>query len=171
MVVGGPFLKDNILNDIIDRINITDYDSLMGSAIREAEKAAESEDIPIGCVIVQENRIIARAHNQIELLKDATAHAEMIAITQAESALGDWRLNDCTLVVTKEPCPMCAGAIIQSRIGTVVYGVPAPRDGAAGSAINILINPDLGSSVECIGGIREEECRYLLQNFFRDLRK
>ena len=154
----------------MDSINLTDYDSLMTSAIKEAERAAESEDIPIGCVIIHENRIIARAHNQIELLKDATAHAEMIALTQAESALGDWRLNDCTLVVTKEPCPMCAGAIIHCRIGTVVYGVPAPRDGAAGSAIDILNNPELGSSVNCIGGVREEECRLLLQEFFQRVR-
>ncbi|HDL63764.1 MAG TPA: nucleoside deaminase [Proteobacteria bacterium] len=143
----------------------------MALAIKEAERAAESEDIPIGCVIVHEKRIIARAHNQIELLKDATAHAEMIAITQAESALGDWRLNDCTLVVTKEPCPMCAGAIIHCRIGTVVYGVPAPRDGAAGGAINILNSPELGSSVNCIGGVLEEECRWLIQDFFRKVRK
>jgi len=147
------------------------YDALMALAIKEAERAAESEDIPIGCVIVYENRIIGRAHNQIELLKDATAHAEMIAITQAESAIGDWRLNDCTLVVTKEPCPMCAGAILLSRIGAVVYGVPAPRDGAAGSAVNILNNPALGSSVDCIGGILEEECRWLLQDFFQRVRK
>ncbi len=107
----------------------------MAQAIREAKKAAESDDIPIGCVIVHANRIIGRAHNQIELLKDATAHAEMIAITQAENYIGDWRLNDAVLFITKEPCPMCAGAILQSRIGTVFYGTPAPRDGAAGSAI------------------------------------
>jgi tRNA(adenine34) deaminase len=159
------------LNDIIENINVIDYNSLMAYAIREAGRAAESEDIPIGCVIIYEGRIIARAHNQIELLKDATAHAEMIAITQAESALGDWRLNDCTLVVTKEPCSMCAGAIILSRISTVVFGTPAPRDGAAGSVIDILNNPALGSSVTCFGGVREDECRDLLQVFFRDIRK
>jgi tRNA(adenine34) deaminase len=152
-------------------IDSIDYDSLMALAIKEAERSSESEDIPIGCIIVHENRIIGRAHNQIELLKDATAHAEMIAITQAESELGDWRLNDCTLIVTKEPCPMCAGAILLSRIGMVVYGVPAPRDGAVGSAINILNNPALGSSVKCIGGVLEEECRWLLQDFFQRVRK
>ena len=142
----------------------------MAQAIKEAKKAAGSDDIPIGCVIAHENRIIGRAHNQIELLKDATAHAEMIAITQAESYIGDWRLNEAVLFVTKEPCPMCAGAILQSRIGTVIYGVPAPRDGAAGSAIDILNNPALGSSVNCIGGVLEEECRWLLQEFFRRVR-
>jgi len=158
------------MSDLASQDNV-DYDALMALAIKEAERAAESEDIPIGCVIIHQNRIIGRAHNQIELLKDATAHAEMIAITQAESALGDWRLNDCTLIVTKEPCPMCAGAILLSRIGMVVYGVPAPRDGAAGSAINILNNPALGSSVKCIGGVLEEECRWLLQDFFQRVRK
>lgn len=147
------------------------YDAWMGRAIREARKAEESEDIPVGCVIVFENRIIARAHNQIELLRDATAHAEMIAITQAEEYIGDWRLNGAILVVTKEPCPMCAGAILQSRISTVVFGTPAPRDGSAGSAIDLLNNPALGSVVDCIGGVRKEECLALLQDFFRKLRK
>ena len=142
----------------------------MAQAIREAKKAAESDDIPIGCVIVHANRIIGRAHNQIELLKDATAHAEMIAITQAENYIGDWRLNDAVLFITKEPCPMCAGAILQSRIGTVFYGTPAPRDGAAGSAINLLNCTALGSSVECIGGVKEKECRDLLQEFFKRIR-
>ena len=146
------------------------YDSWMGQAIREAVKAEESEDIPVGCVIIYENRIIARAHNQIELLKDATAHAEMIAITQAEEYIGDWRLNGATLVATKEPCPMCSGAILQSRISTLVYGTPAPRDGAAGSAIDLLNNPALGSVVTCIGGVRKEECLTLLQDFFKNLR-
>lgn len=145
-------------------------DSWMGQAIREASRAEESGDIPVGCVIVLENRIIARAHNQVELLRDATAHAEMIAITQAEEYIGDWRLNGAALVVTKEPCPMCAGAILQSRISTVVYGTPAPRDGAAGSAIDLLNNPALGSSVNCIGGVRSEECLALLQDFFKNLR-
>jgi tRNA(adenine34) deaminase len=143
----------------------------MAQAIKEARKAAESDDIPIGCVIVHANKIIGRAHNQIELLKDATAHAEMIAITQAESYIGDWRLNEAVLFVTKEPCPMCAGAILQSRIGMVIYGAAAPRDGAAGGAINLLNNAELGSSVECIGGVREEECRWLLQDFFQTIRK
>jgi len=142
----------------------------MAQAIKEAKKAAESDDIPIGCVIVHRNRIIGRAHNQIELLKDATAHAEMIAITQAESYIGDWRLNEALLFVTKEPCPMCAGAIIQSRIGTVVYGVAAPRDGSAGGAIDLLNNAALGSSVNCVGGVLEEECRFILQDFFRRIR-
>ncbi|MDP8215484.1 MAG: nucleoside deaminase [Candidatus Euphemobacter frigidus] len=147
------------------------FDFYMEQAIKEAKKADQSDDIPIGCVIVHKKRIIARAHNQVELLKDATAHAEMIAITQAESYLNDWRLNDAVLFVTKEPCPMCAGAILQSRIGTVVYGVSAPRDGAAGSVINLLNSTALGSSVECIGEVKEKKCRDLLQEFFKRIRK
>jgi len=147
-----------------------DYDYYMNEAIREAGKAEESEDVPIGCVIVSGDRIIARAHNQVELLKDATAHAEMIALTQAESYQEDWRLNDAVLFVTKEPCPMCAGAILQSRIKKVVYGAPAPLDGAAGTVIDLLRNAELGSNVECIGGIKEEECRKLLRDFFKKVR-
>ena len=142
----------------------------MGEALKEAEKAAEEGEIPVGAVIVYSNRVIGRAHNQVELLKDATAHAEMIAITQAASRRDDWRLEDAALYVTKEPCPMCAGAILLCRLGKVVYGAPAPRDGAAGTVIDILNNENLDRSVEVIGGIREEECRILLQKFFQKLR-
>ena len=142
----------------------------MGEAIREARKAEKAGEIPVGCVIVAGKRIIGRAHNQIEMLKDATAHAEMIAITQAESALNDWRLKEAVLYVTKEPCPMCAGAILQTRIKKVIFGTRAPRDGAAGSAVNLLNDRRLGSSVECVGGVREEECRALLKDFFASLR-
>ncbi len=147
-----------------------DYDYYMGEAIKAAVLAEESGDIPIGCVIVDGERIIARAHNQVELLKDATAHAEMIALTQAQEYRGDWRLNDMTLFVTKEPCPMCAGALRQTRMGKVVFGAYAPLDGAAGSVINILDNPDLGGKIESLGGVREEECRSLLQDFFKKVR-
>ena len=148
-----------------------DYDYYMAEAIKEAGKAEESGDVPIGCVIVSGNRIIGRAHNQVELLKDGTAHAEMIALTQAESYQDDWRLNDAVLFVTKEPCPMCAGAILQTRVKKVVFGAYAPRDGAAGSVINLFKNDKLGSNVECLGGVKEEECRGLLQNFFLKLRR
>lgn len=147
-----------------------DYEYYLAEAIKEASRAEESGDIPIGCVIVDGKRIIARAHNQVELLKDATAHAEMIALTQAEEYRGDWRLEDLVLFVTKEPCPMCAGAIRQTRIGKVVFGAYAPLDGAAGSVINLLDNPSLGGKIESVGGVKEEECRALLQNFFRRLR-
>ena len=147
-----------------------DYDYYMGEATKEAARAEESGDIPIGCVIVDGDKIVARAHNQVELLRDATAHAEMIALTQAEEYRGDWRLSDMTLFVTKEPCPMCAGAIRQTRIGKVVFGAYAPLDGAAGSVIDILNNPALGGKIESAGGVREEECRALLQDFFKKVR-
>jgi tRNA(adenine34) deaminase len=121
-------------------------------------------------VIVREGRIIARAANQVELLKDATAHAEMLALTQAEGAVGDWRLTDCTLYVTKEPCPMCAGAVVHTRLARVVFGAPDPKGGAAGGALNLLQFPTLNHRCEITSGVRLEECRALLQNFFAEQR-
>src|SRR5712664_1091250 len=118
-------------------------DYFMGEALRQARKAEAQEEVPIGAVIVYQAGIIARAWNQVETLKDATAHAEMLAITQAESALGDWRLSGCTLYATKEPCPMCAGAIVHVRMARVVFGANDPKAGAAGSALNLLQFPTL----------------------------
>src|SRR2546425_11316487 len=106
----------------------------MREALRQAQKAYDTDEVPVGAVIVRAGRIIARASNQVELLKDATAHAEMLALTQAQEAVGDWRLTDCTLYVTKEPCPMCAGAIVHTRLARVVFGASDPKGGAAGSA-------------------------------------
>jgi tRNA(adenine34) deaminase len=120
----------------------------------------------VGAVIVREGRIIARASNQVELLKDATAHAEMLAITQAEQAVGDWRLTDCTLYVTKEPCPMCAGAIVHVRLARVVFGASDSKGGAAGSVLNLLQFPTLNHRCVITAGVREPECRRLLQSFF-----
>src|SRR5213083_856335 len=102
----------------------------MGEALRQAKRAYEAEEVPVGAVVVRAGRVIARAFNQVEMLKDATAHAEMLAITQAEAAVGDWRLNECDLYVTKEPCPMCAGAIVHVRIRRVIFGCADPRGGA-----------------------------------------
>ena len=142
----------------------------MGEALRQAVKAFEAEEVPVGAVVVREGRIIARAFNQVELLKDATAHAEMLAITQAEHAIGDWRLNGCTLYVTKEPCPMCAGAIVHVRFGRVVFGVADPKGGAAGSAMNLLQWPTLNHQCQITAGVREAECRELLRTFFQQQR-
>ncbi len=142
----------------------------MGEALRQAVKAFETGEVPVGAVVVREGRIIARACNQVELLGDATAHAEMLAITQAEEAVGDWRLNDCTLYITKEPCPMCAGAIVHVRFHRVVFGVSDPKAGAAGSAMNLLQFPTLNHQCEITAGVREEECRGLLQTFFAEQR-
>ncbi|MBI5385532.1 MAG: nucleoside deaminase [Verrucomicrobia bacterium] len=139
----------------------------MGEALRQAAKAGAAEEVPVGAVIVRDGRIIARAFNQVELLKDATAHAEMLAITQAEGAVGDWRLTDCTLYVTKEPCPMCAGAIVHVRLARVVFGASDSKGGAAGSIINLLQMPTLNHRSEITVGVREEECRGLLRAFFQ----
>ena len=138
----------------------------MGEALRQAAKAYEAEEVPVGAVVVREGRIIARAFNQVELLKDATAHAEMLAITQAENAVGDWRLNDCTLYVTKEPCPMCAGAIVHVRFGRVVFGAGDAKGGAAGGALNLLQFPGLNHQCAITSGVRADECAGLLKSFF-----
>ena len=142
----------------------------MGEALRQAARAYEAEEVPIGAVVVRNGRIIARAFNQVELLKDATAHAEMLAVTQAEEAAGDWRLTDCTLYVTKEPCPMCAGAVVHVRLARVVYGASDPKGGAAGGIMNLLQHPSLNHRCEITTGVREEECRALLQTFFAEQR-
>ena len=135
-----------------------------------ALESFEKEEVPVGAVIVRGGKIIARASNQVEELKDATAHAEMLALTQAESAVGDWRLTDCTLYVTKEPCPMCAGAVVHTRLARVVFGAGDPKGGAAGGVMNLLQFPTLNHRCEITGGVREAECRALLQKFFSEQR-
>jgi tRNA(adenine34) deaminase len=142
----------------------------MGEALRQAIRAYETGEVPIGAVLACRGRILARAFNQVELLKDATAHAEMLALTQAEQAMGGWRLVDCTLYVTKEPCPMCAGAMVLTRLTRLVYGANDPKSGAAGGALNLLQFPSLNHRCVITGGVREEECRLLLQNFFVEQR-
>ena len=143
----------------------------MGEALRQGVRAYEAGEVPIGAVVVRQGRIIARAYNQVELLKDATAHAEMLALTQAEEAVGDWRLTDCTLYVTKEPCPMCAGAAVHVRMARVVFGASDPKAGAAGSALNLLQFPSLNHRCEITAGVREPDCRRLLQAFFAEQRE
>ena len=139
----------------------------MREALRQARKAYEADEVPIGAVVVREGKIIGRAWNQVEMLKDATAHAEMLAITQAEAAVGDWRLNDCDLYVTKEPCPMCAGALVHVRVRRVIFGCADERGGAAGGVINLLQMSGLNHRCEITRGVLEEECASLLQKFFR----
>jgi tRNA(adenine34) deaminase len=157
------------MNDPIIDLQSDHY--FMGEALRQAAKAYEAEEVPVGAVVVRNGRIIARAYNQVELLKDATAHAEMLALTQAEQAVGDWRLTDCTLYVTKEPCPMCAGAIVHVRLERVVYGASDPKGGAAGSAMNLLQFPTLNHRCPITSGVRETECRALLKAFFAEKRE
>jgi tRNA(adenine34) deaminase len=142
----------------------------MGEALRQAARALAAAETPVGAVIVRQGRIMARAFNQVETLKDATAHAEMLAITQAEEAAGDWRLAGATLYVTKEPCPMCAGAMIHARLQRVVYGAADPKAGAAGSALNLLQFPTLNHRCQITAGVRQAECRELLRRFFVERR-
>ncbi len=132
-----------------------------------AVRAYEAEEVPIGAVVVRGGKIIARAFNQVELLKDATAHAEMLALTQAEASVGDWRLTDCDIYVTKEPCPMCAGALVHVRMRRLVFGCADLRGGAAGGLLNLLQNPSLNHQCDIIAGVLQDECANLLQSFFR----
>jgi len=138
----------------------------MHQALRQAKKAYATDEVPVGAVIVRESKIIARAHNQVELLKDATAHAEMLALTQAEAAVGDWRLIDCDLYVTKEPCAMCAGAVVHTRIRRVIFGCSDPAAGAAGSMMNLLQMATLNHRCEITRGVLQTECATILQDFF-----
>jgi len=151
-------------------IDLQSDDYFMGEALRLAQKARIQDEVPVGAVLVLEGRIIARAYNQVEQLKDATAHAEILAITQAEAVVEDWRLTGCDLYVTKEPCPMCAGAIIHTRVRRVIFGCLSPKDGAGGSLMNLLQHPKLNHRCEVTSGVRQLECAALLQDFFREKR-
>ncbi len=146
--------------------NPGDDQSFMAEALRQARKALNANEVPVGAVIVRGRDILAKAWNQVELLKDATAHAEMLAITIAENAIGDWRLTDCDLYVTKEPCPMCAGAIVHARIRRVIFGCPDPKGGAAGGLINLLQMPPLNHQCQITGGVLAAESAALLRDFF-----
>lgn len=139
---------------------------MMKRALDEAIAALDSEDVPVGAVIVHEGRIVGRGRNQREQLGDPTAHAEMIAITAAASALGSWRLSGCTLYVTLEPCPMCAGAIVQARIDRVVFGADDPKAGACGSVFNIVQDSRLNHRVQLESGVMAADCGDLLRSFF-----
>ena len=143
----------------------------MGESLRQARKAYAADEVPVGAVIVREGTIIARAWNQVELLKDATAHAEMLAITQAEAEVGDWRLTDCDLYVTKEPCPMCAGALVHARLRRVIFGCGDAKGGAAGGLLNLLQMPGLNHRCEITPGVLAENCAALLKEFFAARRK
>ena len=146
-------------------------EAFMNEALRLARKAFDKEEVPVGAVVVRAGKIIARAFNQVEMLKDATAHAEMLAITQAEAAVGDWRLNECDLYVTKEPCAMCAGALVHVRMRRVIFGCPDPRSGAAGGLLNLLQMPGLNHRCEIQSGVLAASCAELLQSFFQKRRR
>jgi tRNA(adenine34) deaminase len=140
-------------------------------ALQQAVAAGSVDEVPIGAIIVHQGRVIGAAHNQRETLRDPTAHAEMLAITQAAEALGDWRLNDCALYVTLEPCPMCAGAIINARIPLVVFGASDPKAGAAGTLFQLLNDSRLNHQCEVVAGVLAPPCGELLTDFFRRQRE
>jgi tRNA(adenine34) deaminase len=142
----------------------------MREALRQAQKACDAGEVPVGAVVVLKGKIIGRAHNQVELLKDATAHAEMLALTEAEAAVGDWRLTECDLYVTKEPCAMCAGALVHTRVRRVIFGCTDPAAGAAGSVMNLLQMPALNHRCDIASGILQDECAAILQKFFWERR-
>ena len=147
------------------------YSYGMKLALQEAERAYEEDEIPVGAVILLDGRVIGKGHNQVEQLKDPTAHAEMIAITAAASCVGSKWLYNADLYVTKEPCSMCAGAIVHARLRNLIFGASDPKAGACGSVLNIVRDPHLNHSVNIINGIEEDKCSALLQSFFEKLRK
>ncbi len=147
------------------------HDAFMALAIDEARRALAENEVPVGAVIVRAGRVLAAAHNQREQLRDPTAHAEMIAITQAAAALESWRLEGCTLYVTLEPCPMCAGAILQARIPLVVYGAADPKAGAVTTLFELLGDKRLNLQAEVVSGVLALRCGELLSEFFREQRR
>lgn len=142
----------------------------MREAVRQAKKAYALGEVPIGCVIVHEGKIIGRGYNRRNTDKSTLSHAEIIAIRKASKVIGDWRLEECTLYVTLEPCQMCAGAIVQARIPKVVMACMNPKAGCAGSILNILDMPQFNHQVESVRGVMEEECSRMLKTFFKELR-
>ena len=147
------------------------HDYWMKQALIQADKAFKSEEIPIGAVVIKEDKVIGRAYNQREQLNDPTAHAEIIAITAAANTLGDWRLNGCTLYVTKEPCSMCAGAIINARLDMIVFGCYDEAEGCCGSLYQLCGDPRFKTKVSVMGGVMENQSLSLLKEFFNSRRK
>lgn len=148
-------------------LEIFPHEHFMARAFEQAQAARDLDEVPVGAIVVRGQQIIGAAHNQCQQLRDATAHAEMIAITQASEAIGDWRLEECTLYVTLEPCPMCAGAILQSRIPRVVFGAVDPKGGAVVSMYQLLSDSRLNHRCELTQGILAEPCGQILTDFFR----
>ncbi|MEO5989752.1 MAG: tRNA adenosine(34) deaminase TadA [Candidatus Eisenbacteria bacterium] len=150
---------------------VPDDDAGMRAALREAHASLERDEVPVGCVVVHEGMVIGRGHNQVEGLQDATAHAEILAIGAASNALGSWRLHECTIYVTLEPCAMCAGAIVLARLGRLVYGARDPKAGACGSVLDVLGERRLNHRVQLEREMLADECGELLREFFRKKRQ
>ena len=150
---------------------IPDDESGMRAALREADASLAADEVPVGCVVVHDGVIIGRGHNQVEGLQDATAHAEVLAIGAASNALGSWRLNECTMYVTLEPCSMCAGAIVLARVGRLVYGAADPKAGACGSVLDVIGEKRLNHRVDVTRGVMENDCGEILREFFRRKRR
>jgi tRNA(adenine34) deaminase len=148
-----------------------DHQRWMGEALQQAQKAYQQDEVPIGAIIVKEQQVLGRGYNQRERLNDPTAHAEILAITAAANTLSDWRLDDCVLYITKEPCPMCAGAIVISRLKMVVFGCYDEEMGCCGSLYQLCGDPRLGKKIAVKGGIMEDRCLELIQDFFRTKRE
>jgi tRNA(adenine34) deaminase len=157
----------------VRRIKLDQAETLnfMGLALREAQRGLDEDEVPVGAVVVQHGRVVARAHNRPIHLNDPTAHAEILALRRAARKLGNYRLNDCTLYVTIEPCAMCAGAIVQARLQRVVFGASDPKAGAGGSALKVLNHPRLNHHLEMVSGVSVDGCAAIIQEFFRRKRK
>ncbi len=168
--VGQPTVGSNPTPSAMSDDTPLDDDGAMGRALDEARAALEHGDVPVGAVVVQAGRVIAARHNERERTGDPTAHAEVLALRDAAAALGRWRLDDCTLVVTLEPCVMCAGAILNARIGRLVYGAPDLKAGAAGSLYNVCADPRLNHNPPVTYGVRAAEAAALLEAFFAERR-
>ena len=161
----------NELSESQHPIDLNSDEYFMNEAIKEAKKALRNDEVPVGAVVVHNGVVIGRGYNQVEILKDATAHAEMLALSSAQEYIGDWRLNECDLFVTKEPCAMCAGGIIQCRIRSLIFGCSSPKDGAAGGGfINLLNQPTLNHRSEIRSGVLADHSSHLLRDFFQSAR-
>ncbi len=158
------------MSDLLPINPLTPHDYWMKKALDQAIIAFDEGEVPVGAVIVYQERVIAEGRNQRETLNDPTAHAEMIAITQAAEVLQSWRLLNCTLYVTLEPCPMCAGAIVQARIPHVIYGTPDPKGGACHTLFSLTSDIRLNHQAAVLGGVMQEDCKAILQEFFRQQR-
>lgn len=154
-----------------EEISVSQDEKFMAAAIQEARRAWVLNEVPIGAVIVKDEEIIGKGFNLRESMQTTLTHAELIAIQEANQAVGSWRLEDCTLYVTLEPCPMCAGAIVQSRMKRVVYGAADPKAGCAGTLMNLLEEPHFNHQVNVTAGVLEQQCSTILRNFFKELRQ